>query len=328
MTQAFGNNCLGQASFLNSIGITSVWLPPAYKAAEGIQGVGYSVYDLYDLGEFNQKGSIPTKYGTKDEYLNVIRTLHDNHIKVYADIVLNHRLGADELENVLALEDNPLDRNQTIAPATMISAWTKYTFPGRKDTYSNFQWDWTHFHGVDWDEQQGKKSVYKFYGKHWDKQVDTEHGNFDYLMGADVDLNNVDVVNELTSWGKWYLDFTGIDGFRLDAVKHIRASFFKNWLEDMRIHAKKQLFSVGEYWSTNVETLGDYLIDVNHSTTLFDVPLHYNFYEASNASGNYDMRTILNGSLLQTNPSKAVTFVDNHDTQNRSILVFFCARLV
>lgn len=46
-----------------------------------------------------------------------------------------------------------------------------------------------------------RNSVYRFYGKHWDELVDKENGNFDYLMGCDVDLNNVDVVEELTNWG-------------------------------------------------------------------------------------------------------------------------------
>lgn len=51
-----------------------IWLPPAFKAT-GEHDVGYGVYDLYDLGEFDQKGTIPTKYGTKDEYLDAIYTL-------------------------------------------------------------------------------------------------------------------------------------------------------------------------------------------------------------------------------------------------------------
>ena len=42
-----------------------LWLPPAYKGVGGKNDNGYGVYDLYDLGEFNQKGSIETKYGTK-----------------------------------------------------------------------------------------------------------------------------------------------------------------------------------------------------------------------------------------------------------------------
>ena len=47
-----------------------------------------------------------------------------------------------------------------------------------------------------------------------------EKGNYDYLMGADVDMNNKDVRNELINWGKWYYQTTGVDGFRLDAVNY------------------------------------------------------------------------------------------------------------
>ena len=85
-----------EAKKLSKKGITDIWLPPAYKAAGGKYDAGYAVYDLYDLGEFNQKGSIETKYGTKDEYLQAIKDLHENGISVYADIVLNHKIGADE----------------------------------------------------------------------------------------------------------------------------------------------------------------------------------------------------------------------------------------
>ena len=42
------------AADLKNTGITSVWLPPAYKGAAGVSSVGYDVYDLYDLGEFDQ----------------------------------------------------------------------------------------------------------------------------------------------------------------------------------------------------------------------------------------------------------------------------------
>lgn len=316
------------ASYLSSIGISTVWLPPAYKAAGGAEDAGYAVYDLYDLGEFDQKGTVPTKYGTKEEYLNAIKVLKGNNIQVLADIVLNHRMGADESEEVLAIQDDSNDRNKDISAALPITAWTKYTFPGRGNTYSNFKWNWTHFHGVDWDEKTKKSAIYKFYGKHWDNEVDKEHGNFDYLMGADVDLNNVDVVEELKKWGKWYLDLTNVDGFRLDAVKHIRASFYEDWLATMRRQTDKSLFTVGEYWSTEIQSLQNYLTEVKESMYLFDVPLHYNFFNASNSNGNFDMRTIFDNTLVKSNPEKAVTFVDNHDTQPRSIFIFLDSRMV
>ena len=307
-----------RAKDLSEAGFTSVWLPPAYKCSSGIKDTGYAVYDLYDLGEFNQKGTVPTKYGTKDEYLAAIHALQENQLYVLADVVLNHRMGADETEEVLAVQENPNNRNEDIGTALPIQAWTKYTFSGRNGKYSDFQWNWTHFHGVDWDQKENKNSIYKFYGKQWDKSVDKENGNFDYLMGADVDMNNVDVVNEITNWGNWYLDFTKVDGFRLDAVKHIRADFFEKWLKTLRTNFNKEIFSVGEYWSTNIDVIVQYLKDVNQSMSLFDVPLHYNFFKASSSNGNYDMRTIFDNTLVSLYPDKAVTFIDNHDTQPRT----------
>lgn len=58
--------------------------------------------------------------------------------------------------------------------------------------------------------------------------VDDENGNYDYLMGCDIDFSNENVLNEIERWGKWYLSVTGIDGMRLDAIKHISAGFYKN----------------------------------------------------------------------------------------------------
>ena len=47
-----------EAPELASAGITGVWIPPCYKGNSGAEDVGYAVYDLYDLGEFDQKGSV------------------------------------------------------------------------------------------------------------------------------------------------------------------------------------------------------------------------------------------------------------------------------
>ena len=311
----FWQTVASEAKYLSEIGMNYIWLPPAYKGSAGKDDVGYGVYDLYDLGEFDQKATIRTKYGTKDEYLNAIKVLHENNIKVLADIVFNQKMGADETEKVIAIEDNPSNRTEQIGEPKEITAWTKFTFPGRNNAYSSFKWNWTHFHGIDWDEESKRSSVFRFYGKHWDEAVDKENGNFDYLMGCDVDLNNVDVVEELINWGKWYLETTDVDGFRMDAVKHIRASFFEDWLSTLKESTEKNLFTVGEYWSGNIESLESYLNNTSNMLSLFDVPLHYNFYNACHSNGAYDMRTIFNNTLVSKVPEKAVTFVDNHDTE-------------
>ncbi len=54
------------AEHLSDIGITAVWIPPAYKGLSQSDN-GYGPYDLYDLGEFQQKGTVRTKYGTKSD---------------------------------------------------------------------------------------------------------------------------------------------------------------------------------------------------------------------------------------------------------------------
>ena len=134
-------------------------------------------------------------------------------------------------------------------------------------------------------------------------------------MGADLDFQNEEVRKEISNWTKWYLDTTGVDGFRLDAIKHISAWFFPEWLDEMEKHTGRQLFAVGEYWSPDSSVLNWYLDTVGQRMSVFDVSLHYNFHYASKAGGYYDMRTILDGTLVKDRAMNAVTFVENHDSQ-------------
>jgi alpha-amylase len=61
--------------------------------------------------------------------------------------------------------------------------------------------------------------------------------------------------------------------------------------------------------------LGKYLQKTGNQFWLFDVPLHFNFFKASRSGDQYPMNKILNGTLIESFPDRAVTFVDNHDTQ-------------
>lgn len=207
-------------------GISALWLPPAYKGRKGRNEVGYAVYDLYDLGEFDQRGSVATKYGTKEEYLAAVDACHQAGIEVYADIVLNHRLSGDEIEIVSASEYDQRDRTKRIAGQKNIKVNSRFTFPGRNGTYSDFIWDHTCFNGTDTDLFNLRQSVYLFSGDKWNEYVDDELGNFDYLLGLNVNFENQVVTEHLTDWGRWYTDTVHPDGYRLDGIKHIDRRFF------------------------------------------------------------------------------------------------------
>jgi alpha-amylase len=311
-----------RAEELQGRGITGVWIPPAYKGAAGENDQGYGVYDLFDLGEFEQKGSLRTKYGTKAELLEAIKALRERKIRVYADIVFNQRVGGDETEEVQARKVDMHDRNAVSPDVVTIKAWTKYLFQGRGDTYSPMKWNASHFIAVDCDDNMpGENQLYLFADKTFSGDVSFEQGNFDYLMGADVDVYNEEVREELFRFGRWFVDTTGVDGFRLDALKHIPATFFKDWLNHLREHFDgHEMFAVGEYWTADLEELDSYLGKVDGAMRLFDVPLHYKLLAASQGGQDFDLRTVFDGSLLAQNPLMAVTFVDNHDTQPGSSL--------
>jgi alpha-amylase len=310
------NQVTKEAEKLAAMGVTSLWLPPAYKGTGGGYDVGYGVYDLFDLGEFDQKGSVRTKYGTKDEYIAAIKAAQKAGIRIYADAVFNHKLGADAEEEAEATPLNPGNRNEQIAEYQKIKAWTHFTFPGREGQYSTMEWHWWHFDAIDYNVyNEGENAVYLLKGKAFDNNVDLENGNFDYLMGCDLDMDHPEVVGELKYWGEWYLDTTGVDGFRFDAVKHVKAEFFRDWLNHVSHYAQKDIFAVGEYWSYDVEALHSFLETTNGRVTLFDAPLHYNFHVASIQGQDYDLRQIFDNTLVQQQPALAVTLVENHDSQ-------------
>ncbi len=309
------NRAAADAENLARLGINGIWLPPAYKGQGGVEDVGYGVYDLYDLGEFHQWDTVPTKYGTKNEYLAAVKALQAQGIQVYADAVLNHRMGADYLENITVNRCKSTDRTKKCRKNETILAHTGFDFPGRKGKYSAFRWNHTHFDGVDWDERTKKNAIWQLKGEQWEGPVDLENGCYDYLMGADLDMDNQEVLRELDAWGEWYLEFTGVDGFRLDAIKHINFNFFTRWLTRLRRLTGRELFAVGEYWSGDLKKLMEYLDTCGECMTLFDVPLHYKLFAASKSGPEFDLRTIFEDTLVQERPRCAVTFVDNHDSQ-------------
>ena len=306
------------APSLAAAGFTGVWIPPSGKGSGGAFDVGYGAYDLFDLGEFNQKNTVATKYGSKAELLAAIAAAQKAGVQVYADVVFNHKDGADVTEDVLAQAVDWDNRNQPISDWYTIKAWTGFNFPGRGNTYSSMKWSWWCFDAVSYDQNnpaQGTRRLFRLKDKTFSTEVSHEHGNYDYLMADDLDMGNEFVRGEVFYWGDWFLATTGVDGFRLDACKHIRGDFFPDWLGTLRTNFKRPLFTVGEYWSEDVGELHGFISETGGSYSLFDVPLHYRFREASVSGSSYDMRTIIDGTLMKEQPSLAVTFVDNHDTQ-------------
>ena len=138
-------------------------------------------------------------------------------------------------------------------------------------------------------------------------------------MYADLDFKHPEVIQNIYDWADWFMETTGVAGFRLDAVKHIDS--FSCAISSV-IWRKIRWRFLRFWWilEPDKEANLDYLEKTEERFDLVDVRLHQNLFEASQAGANYDLRGIFTDSLVELKPDKAVTFVDNHDTQRGQAL--------
>ncbi|KAM7206401.1 Glycoside hydrolase superfamily [Naviculisporaceae sp. PSN 640] len=306
---------------LKRFGIDNIWVPPGCKGSSP-ESNGYDIYDFYDLGEFEQKWSTPTKWGTKAQLMALCNTAAEYGVGIYWDAVLNHKFGADHLEKCQAVEVDRNDRNRHVSDKYEIDAWVGFDFFGRGYKYSALRYHWYHFSGVDYNAANGKSAIYKIIGEKgggWAKSgdVDSDKGNYDYLMGSDLDYSHPEVVEDVINWGKWLakeLPQGSLKGIRFDAVKHYSEEFLRRFIHEMDAAYGEGWFFVGEFWKDSLQDMKGYLSRMNHKFSLFDVPLVYNFREISTGN-SADLRRVFEDTLVGDDPISAVTLVTNHDTQ-------------
>ncbi|KAL2846171.1 glycoside hydrolase superfamily [Aspergillus pseudoustus] len=302
---------------LKHLGVDALWLPPGCKGMDA-NGNGYDIYDLYDLGEFAQKGARRTKFGTREELQELVGEAHAVGVRIVWDAVLNHKAGADFVQSCRAVVVDGEQRNTEISKPVEIDAWVGFDFTGRGDRYSSMKYHSEHFSGVDWDDRAQKNAIYRLLrpGRSgWAPDVSREKGNYDYLMFANLDLSHPVVRADLFHWGEWITRELSLGGMRLDAAKHMSKDFQRAFVEHVRqATGNPDLFFVGEYWSGNLRELMQYLEDVRYALVAYDVPLLNNFSRISRTRGA-DLRRIFDQTLVSKKPSHAVTIVTNHDTQ-------------
>ncbi len=80
-----------RAPELKSAGFTHFWFPPPTKGKGGGYSMGYDLYDHYDLGNYDQKGTVETRFGSLTE-LQAAAAACEN---VLLDLVANHMMGAE-----------------------------------------------------------------------------------------------------------------------------------------------------------------------------------------------------------------------------------------
>jgi len=268
---------------LRKLGVDGIWIPPPAKGNAGINSMGYDLYDHYDLGDKDQKGSVATRFGDKDSLLRLVAVAHANGLEVYPDIVLNHVIGGEA------------------DPAAPGDKFKRFRYPGFSSAV-NGRWPKDHwnFHPNpdhpcttgDWCEQNFGPDICF---------LDREHGG-----GG----NGRYMLDRGREWLVWLTRQLGADGFRFDAVKHYPAYV----VEDLLFNAmgdRIDYFAVGEYVG-NRQQLDSWAGETKNRAGTFDFALRQALAEIIQAGGFFDMGSLPN--FQQINRVKTVPFVNNHDT--------------
>lgn len=144
----------------------------------------------------------------------------------------------------------------------------------------------------------------------WQNQDQIERGELHGL--PDLAQERAEVANYLFDVSKYWINETGCDGFRLDAVKHIPISFWRDYTKRIRELAGPKFLLFGEvFWGEawRIQPYDDVGFDY-----LFDIPGYYairNTFNKGSAMGDFSNFYEMNDQKLP-NTSMA-TLIDNHD---------------
>ena len=259
-----------------------VWFPPASKT-DTSSSEGYAPNELNNLNSC---------YGTEEELKAVVESIKP--AKAIADIVVNHRSGT--------------------------TSWGDFTNPKWNDDY----------YSICSDDEGFSLSGSPMLGSSKKGAKDSGQG---YAAYRDLDHTNVAVQQGIYSWMNSVLKRAGFVGWRYDYVKGFDGKYvgYYNAMTDAA-------FSVGEYWPDdgNWKTLIDNWISATGNSVngqagkksrAFDFVLKQNLNNAfgwtkvadgvqdKSQDELWDLSLLAdNSTLMRSNPSAAITFVDNHDT--------------
>jgi len=226
---------------------------------------------------------IDPRFGSNQDYQNLGTELHKRGMKLVHDVVPNH---------------------------VGIYHWTVVDKP-----FSDWLHEWPTFTQTTYKDQ----TIFDPYGAKEDKEL-MEKGWFVKTM-PDMNQQNPFVANYITQSHIWWIEYAGVDGFRIDTYPYNDLQFMANWTD--RIRREYPNFSFfGETWVPGIANqayfLGGQQVGQPMDTKLegvTDFQLNYAISDAlkEHKDGANRLYSTLGADYLYPNPYAHVLFLDNHD---------------
>lgn len=276
-----GGNIAGIKSrlgYLDTLGVTALWMTPVLENdMPGGSYHGYATTDYY---------RVDPRFGTNDEWNNLIDSAHNMGLKVVMDMIFNHT-GV----NHPWMKDMPS------------ADW--YNHPDGK-TLTNFRLTTAHDPYVsDYDKDK------------------TVNGWFVPAM-PDLNQRNPEVMKYLIQNSIWWIENSKIDGIRMDTYPYADMRGMSQWGADV-LREYPNFNIVGECWYSNEAGSAFWQKDSKLNPEQTNLPTVMDFWAILNGRkafytdtdpwhGLNDVYDHLAQDFLYADPQHVLTFLDNHDS--------------
>lgn len=266
--------------YLSDLGVTTIWLNPVQKNSANSYH-GYAISDFYD---------VDPRFGTIDEYVEMIDKIHDRGMKVVMDMILNHCGGGHWWMNDLPTGDWLNFNNQYVPTSHM--KWTAidpHAAPSERKLFTD---GWFSRGMPDLNQKNNLLST--------------------YLIQSTI----------------WWIEYARIDGIRQDTHPYMDPEFSSRWCKELTDEypdfniAGETWYPLGSafpaWWqkdsklnpdNTNLKTVMDFNLAFI-SQTAFEDP---NVPDDGAATGLFNIYVSLANDFLYEDTDNVLVFLDNHD---------------
>jgi alpha-amylase len=308
--------------YIQGLGTTAIWLTPSFKN-KAVQIEDNSAgYHGYWITDFTQ---IDPHLGTNADLAKLVDDAHARGMKVYFDIITNHT--ADVIQYDEGARPGYTSKDASPYRTASGTPFDDRDFAGSNsfpalDAATSFP-----YHPFNPPGTENLKvpswlndvTLYHNRGNTTFTGEDSQYGDFYGL--DDLFTENPRVVSGFTDvYETWIRDF-GVDGFRIDTMKHVDDAFWQRFLPDVlayaRAHGKRDFFMFGEVFDTS-RPFTSHFTTHDRSQAVLDSPFQAAAQSFAAGSAKTDtLRDFFAGDDWYTdadsNAYQLPTFLGNHD---------------
>ncbi len=293
--------------YFTDLGVTALWFTPVLENNSPDHGKN-STYHGYATTDYYR---VDPRFGTNDEYRQLVQEAHAKGLKVVMDMIFNH-CGFEHPW----VKDMPshdwFNCPEWLYPENQKNAVKTKTMDGEQLTNDKYQ-----------QTSYKLTPVLDPYASKIDLH-ETVDGWFVPTM-PDLNQRNPHLMTYLIQNSEWWIETAGIDGIRMDTYPYADRTGMAQWMKELD-REYPNFNTVGETWVTEPAYTAAWQKDspLSEQNSYLKTVMDFSFFEKINKAKSEETDDWWNGynriynslcyDYLYKDPSHVMAFIENHDT--------------